>query len=122
MLYETKDVHPGLRVVHTSLCPASPHRLTSPRLQSLAICESEIMRSRVALAVATFVLAAAPCWQAPLLGQEASPAMAIEVKLFQPGLNERHEREIIVHERPVRRSDDGVITLLSSLVRAAPCW
>jgi hypothetical protein len=32
------------------------------------------MRSRVALAAATFVLAAAPCWQAPLLGQEASPA------------------------------------------------
>src|SRR3954470_9000186 len=32
------------------------------------------MGSRVALAAAAFVLAAAPCWQAPPLGQEASPA------------------------------------------------
>src|SRR4051794_9090375 len=58
----------------TSSCPASPHRPQSPWLQSLATCESEVMGSRVALAAAAFVLAAGPCWQAPPLGQEASPA------------------------------------------------
>ena len=49
------------------------------------------MRSRVVLAAAAFVLAAAPCWQAPLLGQEASPVPVssglVPTSTAEPGPN-----------------------------------
>src|SRR4051812_6906383 len=49
------------------------------------------MRSRVALAATAFVLAAAPCWQAPPLGQEASPVPVssglVPTSTAEPGPN-----------------------------------
>src|SRR3954452_12401086 len=50
---------------------SSPHIALATKPSDIS--ESAAMRSRVALAATAFVLAAAPCWQAPPLGQEASP-------------------------------------------------
>src|SRR3954452_12602805 len=68
---------------------SSPHIALATKPSDIS--ESAAMRSRVALAATAFVLAAAPCWQAPPLGQEASPVPVssglVPTSTAEPGPN-----------------------------------